>query len=507
MHLPENSYLQNGKYRIIRFINSGGFGCTYEAVHVLLDKRIAIKEFFIKDFCNRDEQTYHVKVGTESKKGLVSKLKKKFIDEARVLSCLHHSGIVNVNDVFEENSTAYYVMDYIEGCSLLDIIDRNGPLSEEHALGYIRQVCAALSYIHAHGRLHLDIKPGNIMINDDDNAILIDFGTSKQYDEMNGENTSTLMGMTPGYAPLEQLGRDVVKFLPATDIYAVGATFYKMLTGKTPLSATSIAGGEVLPPLPKHISVVTRKAIASAMNLSKIQRPQQVSDFLNLLNANKKTSSFNVIILNNKNIVLVIAIVITAALIILSVNNSGNNSEYLAITTDSIARFSDSIPLKSEISENLNKDSTDGFSSSTPLKSEISKNLNKDTDPYHLFKQAMQLKGKKKVNALLDLAKNGNAYTYFPLAKFYFSIKNIAEADRWLARSLYTVDHFEAKRLIEIKIHRGHIEDLPRTYENLKHRSHDRRDSMLLAKWDRLRGNTKGLKGQDSIYGLETNHQ
>lgn len=283
MELSVNSFLQGGKYRIVRYISSGGFGCTYEAEHVLLGKRVAIKEFFVKDFCNRDEHTCQVTVGTESKKGLVEKLRRKFIDEARALSALHHPGIVSVSDVFEENGTAYYVMDYIDGCSLSDLVRREGPLSESRVLGYIRQVCAALSYVHAHGRLHLDIKPGNIMIDQDGNAILIDFGASKQYDECDGENTSTLMGRTPGYAPLEQLGYDVVKFLPATDIYAVGATLYKLLTGVTPLSATCLASGESLPPLPTQVSASTRKAVESAMCLNKMQRPQTVVDFLTIL--------------------------------------------------------------------------------------------------------------------------------------------------------------------------------------------------------------------------------
>ena len=294
MELSVNSFLQGGKYRIVRYISSGGFGCTYEAEHVLLGKRVAIKEFFVKDFCNRDEHTCQVTVGTESKKGLVEKLRKKFIDEARALSGLHHPGIVSVSDVFEENGTAYYVMDYINGCSLSDLVRREGPLNESRALGYIRQVCAALSYVHAHDRLHLDIKPGNIMIDQEGNAILIDFGASKQYDECGGENTSTLMGRTPGYAPLEQLGNDVVKFLPATDIYAVGATLYKLLTGVTPLSATRLASGESLPSLPDQVSAATRKAVETAMCLNKMQRPQSVEAFLQLLDEPEKRNSNDV---------------------------------------------------------------------------------------------------------------------------------------------------------------------------------------------------------------------
>ena len=288
MHLPADTLLQGGKYRIARFISSGGFGCTYEAVHVMLDKRVAIKEFFVKDFCNRDEMTAHVTIGTLSKKGLVTKLKHKFVEEAKALCHLEHKGIVKVSDVFEENGTAYFVMDYIDGHSLDDMVKKQGPLTESRALRYIRQVCDALQYVHSHNRLHLDIKPGNIMVDRNDNAVLIDFGASKQYDEVDGENTSTLMGKTPGYAPLEQIGNDVVKFMPATDIYALGATLYKVLTGVTPISANLMASGETLDPLPKGISASTAKAINEAMRINKMMRPQSVKDFLNLLDSGER---------------------------------------------------------------------------------------------------------------------------------------------------------------------------------------------------------------------------
>ena len=101
MYLQNNTLLQGGKYKIVRFIASGGFGCTYEAHHTLLDVRVALKEFFVSDFCNRDEATGQVTVGTQSKVELISKLKKKFLDEARSLFQMHHRGIVRVIDVFE----------------------------------------------------------------------------------------------------------------------------------------------------------------------------------------------------------------------------------------------------------------------------------------------------------------------------------------------------------------------------------------------------------------------
>ena len=283
MHLKPGTLLQSGKYRIVRFINSGGFGCTYEAVHTSLDDRFAIKEFFVKDFCNRDENTSYVTVGTNSKKALVEKLKNKFINEAKSIRKLHHNGIVKVSDVFEENGTAYYVMDYIEGRSLSQLIDEKGRLTEAEALRYIRRVSETLKYVHSKGMLHLDIKPGNIMIDEEDNPILIDFGTSKQYDEESGENTSTLLGKTPGYAPLEQMDNSVQEFYPATDIYALGATMYKMLTGITPPNAIKRASGTKLEPLPSNISEGTRNAIETSLNILVENRPQSIEEFLKAL--------------------------------------------------------------------------------------------------------------------------------------------------------------------------------------------------------------------------------
>lgn len=251
---------------------------------MLLKKRVAIKEFFVKDFCNRDESTAAVSIGITSKTALVHKLKNKFIEEAQSVCALKHSNIVNVYDVFEENGTAYYVMDYISGLSLNDIVKKNGAMSEEKAMRYILQVADALKYVHSRNRLHLDVKPGNVMIDEDDNAILIDFGASKQYDEEAGENTSTLMGKTPGFAPLEQMGNDVVKFYPSTDIYALGATLYKLLTGITPPSATLLASGEELQPMPSSISENVCNAVYKAMQTNKNKRPQSIDEFFQILN-------------------------------------------------------------------------------------------------------------------------------------------------------------------------------------------------------------------------------
>ncbi|MGM9872210.1 MAG: protein kinase, partial [Muribaculaceae bacterium] len=282
-HLQAGTLLQGGKYKIVRFIAAGGFGCTYEALHVVLKKRVAIKEFFVSDFCNRDS-TGRVSVATDSKRDLVAKLKGKFYDEACAVASLDHTGIVHVSDVFEENGTAYFVMDYIDGRSLAEIVKAEGPMSEARALGYIRQVCAALQYVHSQNRLHLDIKPNNIMVTGNDRAILIDFGVSKQYDEASGENTSTLLGCTPGYAPPEQMSQNIKHFYPATDVYSLGATLYDLLTGEAPPDAAKrTSEEEELQPLSQAISAPTRAAVYAALELSKKKRPQSVAAFATML--------------------------------------------------------------------------------------------------------------------------------------------------------------------------------------------------------------------------------
>jgi len=284
MNLKKGTSLQNGRYRIESVLGQGGFGITYLAVQTDLDCKVAVKEFFMKDFCNRDADTSQVSVPSVGSKELVEKFKSKFIREAKSIASFHHPSIVRVSAVFEENGTAYYVMDYLEGGSLSDLVGRTG-LPERQALFYIRQIAEALGYVHSRNMLHLDLKPGNIMLDDDGRAVLIDFGVSKQYDEVSGENTSTLLGYTPGYAPPEQMDRDVKAFFPATDIYSLGAILYNLLTGIAPLSATRRISGEELAPLPAGVSPSVRMAIDEAMQFNKSKRPQTVADFLALLDA------------------------------------------------------------------------------------------------------------------------------------------------------------------------------------------------------------------------------
>ena len=290
MFLTNGTLLQSGKYRIIRHIGSGGFGCTYEAEHTMLCHRVAIKEFFVKDFCNRDASTGRVTIATDNKKELIKKLHSKFIDEAKAIFSMNHPGIVRVTDIFEENETAYYVMEYIDGCSLGEVLEKRGVFTEEEATRIIRAAAEALAHVHSTNRLHLDIKPGNIMLGDNGKVTLIDFGVSKQYDEVNRENTSTLLGKTPGFAPPEQMGNNIKAFTPATDIYALGATFYKILTGITPPDSSSRACDDELIPLPESFSAHVQNAVGASLQLSRSKRPQSIAEFLTTLTTKAVTA-------------------------------------------------------------------------------------------------------------------------------------------------------------------------------------------------------------------------
>ena len=294
--LNVGSYLQNGKYRIIGMLGQGGFGITYLAVQSGLERKVAIKEFFMKDLCNRDGCTSHVTLGTEGSRETVARFREKFLKEARNIARLNHPHIVRIYDIFEENGTAYYVMEYAEGGSLADLLKRKGCLSEPDATRYILQVAEALAYIHGENMNHLDVKPANILLNDRNEAILIDFGLSKQYDALTGGQTSTTpVGISEGYAPMEQYKQGgVSEFSPETDIYALGATFFKLLTGKTPPSASDVFedGVPVDELKARGVSQEAIWVIKNAMEPKKKDRMKDVRLFLALKqDANSVSSS------------------------------------------------------------------------------------------------------------------------------------------------------------------------------------------------------------------------
>lgn len=280
--------LQNGKYRIESLLGSGGFGNTYLATQVVLGRKVAIKEFFMKEYCDRDESTSQIIVPTESSKLLVEKYRQKFLKEAQVIASFKNEHIIQIHDIFEENNTAYYVMEYVNGGSLKDKVDCEGPLNESDAIDYISQVGNALSYLHSNNILHLDVKPANILLDKDNRAILIDFGISKHYDEVGGQTSTTPAGLSKGYAPLEQYKQEAItQFNPSTDVYSLGASLYFLLTGKNPPDATDVYE-EGLPAIQATITETTRQAIISAMQPRRKDRPQTIGNFINMLNLSRE---------------------------------------------------------------------------------------------------------------------------------------------------------------------------------------------------------------------------
>ena len=206
--LSPQSTLQQGKYIIQRVLGQGGFGITYEGLQTGLNRRVAIKEFFMRDSCERSGRDVMV-VGTEGSRQQVSLFREKFVKEAQLIATLDQAPhVVRIYDIFEENQTAYYVMDFIEGGSLDDLVRREGPLDEARAVDVVPQAAEALDVLHQRQTMHLDVKPSNILLRRDqqgrDDVVLIDFGVSKHYDGEGRQTTSTPVGLSKGFAPLEQ---------------------------------------------------------------------------------------------------------------------------------------------------------------------------------------------------------------------------------------------------------------------------------------------------------------
>ena len=242
--LQSGTLLQGGKYKIERVLGQGSFGITYQVVHTVLNKQMAIKEFFMGELNSRMEDGSVIGITDGS---LTSNYKIKFRKEAQNLATMNHPNIIRITDCFDENSTCYYVMDYIEGQNLNDYVKSN-TISQEDAIAIINKVADALIYMHEEKHmLHLDLKPGNIMRRACDGHIfLIDFGLSKHFGSDGQPETSTTIGLgTSGYAPIEQGVRSKNgEFRPTIDVYSLGATLFKLLTGETPPVASDIVSDD-----------------------------------------------------------------------------------------------------------------------------------------------------------------------------------------------------------------------------------------------------------------------
>ena len=282
--LHANTLLHNRRYAIQKTLGQGGFGITYLAYDNVNRRHVAIKEFFMKELCNRNGKNHHMSVPSTGSRQLVDKFRAKFLKEANTIANLSHPNIIKIYDIFEENDTAYYAMEYISGGSLADLLEKEPDkrFCETDALHYLRQVAGALNYIHMLGINHLDIKPDNIL-NDNGRAVLIDFGVAKRYDNDGHQTSTTPVGLSHGYAPLEQYkSGGVAEFSPATDIYSLGATLYKLITGQTPPDANDVLENG-LPDIEAMMSTQCADAIKKAMRSKRSYRQQSIDEFLNML--------------------------------------------------------------------------------------------------------------------------------------------------------------------------------------------------------------------------------
>ncbi len=264
------------EYRIVKTLGQGGFGITYLAEstvsvgNIAIKGRFAIKEHFISTLCSRDGVSQSVITLDQNNEAVANSLR-AFVKEARRLHDLgiSHPNIVKVNEVFEANNTAYYVMQYLDGESLDAYVKRAGALSESEARELLLPLVHAVSQLHRNKVAHYDIKPQNIMLAKDENGelqpTLIDFGLAKHYDNQ-GHATSSIMaaGYTPGYAPIEQyIG--ISEYTPQSDVYALGATLYYTLTGNHPAVASLLKTAQVSVDLDGRCSDNMRRVILRAL--------------------------------------------------------------------------------------------------------------------------------------------------------------------------------------------------------------------------------------------------
>lgn len=289
--LPVGSVLRSGKreYRVEAVLGKGGFGITYKVSameqvgQIPVRVEFAMKEFFM-DGCLRDASG---KVSTAATKGEAADGLKDFISEARRLNslCGQCRNIVPVDEVFEANGTACYVMEFLDGGSLADYVKKQGALSVGAAKKILKPVADAVAFLHCNRITHLDIKPGNIMFRSNGEPVLIDFGLAKHYDRRgNATTTVRTLAYSAGFSPAEQYV-GLKQFSPQSDVYALAATFANMLTGMTPPEAIdlefSLNDWSVC--LPEEV----RPAVVHAMAYSRKDRTLSVCDFVKELYGNE----------------------------------------------------------------------------------------------------------------------------------------------------------------------------------------------------------------------------
>ncbi|MFN9109752.1 MAG: SUMF1/EgtB/PvdO family nonheme iron enzyme [Bacteroidota bacterium] len=282
--LPPGTLLHN-RYRIESVIGQGGFGITYKAVNLGLNQVVCIKELFAAGICVRGPENTVVFQGREAAE--FPAFRQRFIREAQELARFRHPNIVRVSEVFEANQTAYFVMDFVEGETLRERVLREGRLQPEQALPLMHSLLDAVETVHNAGMLHRDIKPDNILVEPSGRVVLIDFGSARS--NSNSGTYTTTAFVSPPYSPLEQYSHSAPRG-PYTDIYALGATFYFMLTGTRPIAAADRR--DRVMPAPHVLYTDISDILSSAIMLALEERPndrfQTVHEFRVALNSTGK---------------------------------------------------------------------------------------------------------------------------------------------------------------------------------------------------------------------------
>ena len=276
----------NGKYLMGEMLGQGGFGITYIGFDLLLEQKIAIKEYFPMStgMVSREGRSTVVWSDAVMQKSGVEKGFDSFLKEARKMAKLRSiPSVVGVNSVFIQNETAYIVMDFIEGETLLKKLQREGPMDYGTCVSLMTPIMQALSEVHKHGIIHRDISPDNIMVQNDGRLILLDLGAAKDLDIQgkDGNMQSSQMVAKQGFSPVEQYGRDG-KIGSWTDVYAMAATIYYCCTGVLPPSATDRMIEDTLTCRPR-LTKEEFDVLAFCMNVLPQNRPQNMDALLQIV--------------------------------------------------------------------------------------------------------------------------------------------------------------------------------------------------------------------------------
>ncbi len=285
---PNPRYLLAGtvltdRYVLGRVLGAGSFGITYLAWDKILEVPVAVKEYYPADIANRDViRGADLNVYADENKTEYDKKLKKFIEEARCLARFSSlDGIVSVQDFFYANNTAYIIMKYIEGDSIKKYVKEKGKMGGQEVLNLMKPILGSLCKIHSTGLLHRDISPDNILFQEEEKLVLIDFGSARVQDVV--EQRSMTVLFKRGFSPEEQY-RPRGKQGAWSDVYAICATMYFMLTGKAPLDAIERMAGEIIKPLTDmpevNIPIRAKEAIMKGMSVRAEDRYQDVRELM-----------------------------------------------------------------------------------------------------------------------------------------------------------------------------------------------------------------------------------